>query len=413
MQLKMTRDEAANPPIAAPRRRAKSGQAAIVIALAMIALIAILGLAIDGGSMYAQKRTAQNSSDAAAIAATQRMLQFYDQMILDNAYDVDGTSDQDHQVNNQIITYANAHGISRTSLQAYYIDDNKQIIGNQQVGSYGAIPWASGGAKGIVVKNRSETGSFFMKMLGFDKVGATANSNAFMGIAVDSGEGIGVLPIGFFTDTAGIDNMVIGQRYVLIDGDSLDGGNWGWLDFNDQGDSRGTVQQWIDCGFNPAVIGVTAWNQWCPSNTGGSAFGPAQMWPCVDSTDPSCVETPTDRFYFGAGADGWWLLGSSGTVNASCQDMAQMLQAAGDGAEFIIPMFDMTTSNPTRYHLRAFGNFIMTGSYVDCHVPNRGGTGEHQHWHIEGIFDNFHVFSGTGRHGNLRHTSAHLVFLDN
>src|SRR4051794_7658694 len=389
------------------------GQVAIVIAVAMVVLIAFVGLAIDGGSMYAQRRTAQNSADAAALAATQKMLTLYDQMILvpANYYDVDGTADDDTAINNQITTYATTHGLTRSKLQAYYINDNKQVIGSadQQVGSYGAVPWASGGAKGIVVKSRADTDSFFMKLFGFNTVGASATTNAFMGIAVDSGDGFGVLPIGFFTTTSGIENMVIGQDYTLIDGNSLDGGDWGWLDFNDQGSSRTTVQKWINCGFNPVIDSLTKWNEFCTSDTGGSAYGPAQMWPCVDSSDSSCVETATSRFHFGYQTDGWWLLGSSGTVNSSCQDMAQMLSSAGDGAEFVIPMFDGTVSNPTRYHLRAFGNFIMQNSYVDCHVSDPGpGGGSHQHWHIEGVFDSFHVFSGTGRHGDLRHTSAHL-----
>src|SRR3954453_9933832 len=93
----------------APRhRRARTvrGQVAVVIAVAMVVLIAFVGLAIDGGSMYAQRRTAQNSSDAAALAATNKMLSLYDQMILvpDNYYDVDGTADDDTAINNQITT---------------------------------------------------------------------------------------------------------------------------------------------------------------------------------------------------------------------------------------------------------------------------------------------------------------------
>src|SRR5437867_3347317 len=66
------------------------GQVAIIIALSMVALIAVLGLAIDGGSIYAQRRTAQNSSDAAALAGTRVMLDGFDAMILANPEDVDG-----------------------------------------------------------------------------------------------------------------------------------------------------------------------------------------------------------------------------------------------------------------------------------------------------------------------------------
>src|SRR6266511_2913628 len=59
------------------RHPRQSGQAAIIIALSMVALIAIVGLAIDGGAAYQQRRIAQNSADAAALAATRVMLDAY------------------------------------------------------------------------------------------------------------------------------------------------------------------------------------------------------------------------------------------------------------------------------------------------------------------------------------------------
>src|SRR6476469_3172241 len=96
-----------------PRARKVRGQVAVVIAVAMVVLIAFVGLAIDGGSMYAQRRTAQNVSDSAALAATQKMLTLYDQMIRvpANYYDVDGTADDDRAINDQITAYATAHGL--------------------------------------------------------------------------------------------------------------------------------------------------------------------------------------------------------------------------------------------------------------------------------------------------------------
>lgn len=53
-----------------PRRRGESGQAIVLVALVMVALIAMLGLALDGGGMFFLYRNAQNAADAAAVAAT-------------------------------------------------------------------------------------------------------------------------------------------------------------------------------------------------------------------------------------------------------------------------------------------------------------------------------------------------------
>lgn len=53
-----------------PRRPGESGQAIVLVALTMVALIAMLGLALDGGGMFFLYRNAQNAADAAAVSAT-------------------------------------------------------------------------------------------------------------------------------------------------------------------------------------------------------------------------------------------------------------------------------------------------------------------------------------------------------
>jgi hypothetical protein len=52
------------------RRAAQSGQAIVLIALVMVALLAALGLAVDGGGLYFLRRNAQNATDAAVMEAT-------------------------------------------------------------------------------------------------------------------------------------------------------------------------------------------------------------------------------------------------------------------------------------------------------------------------------------------------------
>src|SRR5207237_77851 len=109
------------------------------------------------------------------------------------------------------------------------------------------------GAKGVWVKNRAETNSFFMTIFGWTMIGAKASSTAFMGPAMDSGSEIDMFPIGFFTDTLSYGNMVIGQSYTLIDGDSRYGsGNWGYIDYNQKSGSGSSQinEAWVHCGFN-------------------------------------------------------------------------------------------------------------------------------------------------------------------
>ncbi len=67
------------------RRQAQSGQAIILMALAMIGLIGMLGLAIDGGGMFFLQRDAQNATDAAVLAATYALCAGGDQASVENA----------------------------------------------------------------------------------------------------------------------------------------------------------------------------------------------------------------------------------------------------------------------------------------------------------------------------------------
>jgi Flp pilus assembly protein TadG len=52
-----------------PRRESERGQLLVIFALALVALVAFVGLIIDGGGTSLQKRDQQNVADAAAMAA--------------------------------------------------------------------------------------------------------------------------------------------------------------------------------------------------------------------------------------------------------------------------------------------------------------------------------------------------------
>lgn len=51
------------------RRRGEGGQAIVLFALVLVAIIAMAGLLIDGGMAWANRRQAQNAADTAALAA--------------------------------------------------------------------------------------------------------------------------------------------------------------------------------------------------------------------------------------------------------------------------------------------------------------------------------------------------------
>ncbi|MEA2672720.1 MAG: putative Flp pilus-assembly TadE/G-like, partial [Chloroflexota bacterium] len=56
-------------PVRRVRRRHSRGQSLVVVALSGIALLGIVGLALDGGMEAGNFRQAQNAADAGALAA--------------------------------------------------------------------------------------------------------------------------------------------------------------------------------------------------------------------------------------------------------------------------------------------------------------------------------------------------------
>lgn len=77
--------------------RSERGQAIVLIVVALIGLIAITGLVVDGGMAYADRRQAQNAADSAALAAARARIRGENtsgaglESALQNGYSNDGT----------------------------------------------------------------------------------------------------------------------------------------------------------------------------------------------------------------------------------------------------------------------------------------------------------------------------------
>ncbi|MCL4528822.1 MAG: Tad domain-containing protein [Chloroflexi bacterium] len=81
--------------------KSERGQALVLIVFAIVALIGLTGLAIDGGNAYSDRRNAQNAADTAALAAALSKVQGASattwesvgaQRAQSNGYSIDGTS---------------------------------------------------------------------------------------------------------------------------------------------------------------------------------------------------------------------------------------------------------------------------------------------------------------------------------
>ncbi|MEA2573197.1 MAG: hypothetical protein QOH93_495 [Chloroflexia bacterium] len=411
--------------------RKSSGQAMVIIVLSLFVLMAVVGLAVDGGSSYQQRRKAQNSADAAAMAGTRKMLTFYEDMAENYDSDVNGSSSKEDAIRTEINSIASANGIVTTTndVMAYFVNDQKQVVTASsgdgcgtaspcQVGYNNMVPWALG-AKGIYVIIRSETDAFFMPVLGYNKVSANATATAFMGVAINLQQNIGLMPIGFFTETEMLQQLQPGRIYNLISGSTKRGsGNWGYVDFTGAGNPAPVVDAWITCGFNPSLSTNAQWYEWCASQGFGDsgsateyrAKGMTQYW--TGSAEPLTGPNYVPRFDWTAG---WWIAGSSGTTNSTCQyfqDLAPQMV----GRNFLIPVFDQTNGkggNNTKFHLIGLAWFEITSADIQCHKKDAPpGTPIDEHWGLDGRFVSVYTAGSTGSHGNIRHSSQHVVFLE-
>lgn len=159
--------------------RAERGQALVIVAVAMVGLLVVVGLAIDGGSVYLERRRMQNASDAAALAGT-RVL---------SAAICEQPGADDAAVAAEVMSYADRNGVEDpdANVEADYVDADEAVLG--RVGD-GSIP---AGATGVSVTAKIERSTYFVSLVGIDKAGASADALAMTGPPLVAG---GLRPIG-------------------------------------------------------------------------------------------------------------------------------------------------------------------------------------------------------------------------
>lgn len=135
-----------------------------MVAAAIAALVAMVGLAVDGGYAYAQRRLIQNLADSAALAGAGKLRNGL-------AYTTDA------EVRRAIERYAGGNRplLREVHWEAYYTDALDQQIGTVQVGDLGYIPPQ---ARGVRVVAYAAFDTFFIRVLGIDLGTVSASSVA-------------------------------------------------------------------------------------------------------------------------------------------------------------------------------------------------------------------------------------------
>ena len=114
-----------------PWLRKQSGQAVILVAVAVVVLTAILALALDGGGIYLDRRQLQNAADSAALAGAEKL------MAVPPSY----TSIHNQAIGNLV---KNLPGTSTSGTVCSSSCPNQATIGAPGVGGIGTINLGAG-----------------------------------------------------------------------------------------------------------------------------------------------------------------------------------------------------------------------------------------------------------------------------
>jgi len=194
-------------------KRNDQGQAMIILIFALIAIMAMVGLAIDGGRNYTMRRQSQNAADAAAMAGTRELASIIQHC-------GGGTVGNDNLIAQKIVEFARANGVDHFSpdgdLEAWYVDKAEVRLG--PVGTGQGIPTSATGIEVSTIMTETTT---FMRLLGRETIAAAGHAMGMSGNVVQVQGGL--LPIAVPLEV--VEQLELGEEFnVLEDTSQHEGG---------------------------------------------------------------------------------------------------------------------------------------------------------------------------------------------
>jgi hypothetical protein len=170
------------------RRDSEGGQAAVLLALAFVGLLAFTALAIDGGNAYLTRRNAQNAADSAALGGTraiQRLLypmpgdlpvespDTYLRILINDAAQRNGVADTNGNPQDDVNAY----------VEAYYINAGGDRVSDLQVGMQGYPHSIPEGARGVEATVDIPFDSFIAGIIGRPTMQASASAGSIFNLS--------------------------------------------------------------------------------------------------------------------------------------------------------------------------------------------------------------------------------------
>lgn len=317
-----------------PRSSSARGQALVLVVIAFFAIVAMVGLVIDGGNAFAQQRLTQNWTDGAAQAGAVQLMR--------RLVGVPGSDAQwDQRVVDAVTSYVRGEGLG-TIGSIDYTDEDGTVLGPAGTGTIPDGTW------GVHVRASRAFTTYVAGAIGLTSFTATTEATAIAGYAQSSGLG-GVIPVTFPVLTA----ICNGQNLLTV------GGTW------PVGPQNPVVVPL--CGNSPGNVG---WIDWTPTAGGASELADA-----IRNPNNPPITTPR-----------WYFVTATGNINSS---QVQTALEWWIGKDMLLPIFYADQNDPLPGTCNREPADPKT-SVTDCPDANRGGNGQQQ-WYFLVTFASFHL----------------------
>ncbi len=258
------------------------GQSMIILALIIVALVLIVGLAVDGANAYSAQRKAQSTANAAAIAGTK---------LLAVARDRPG-SYSDVDIRAEIDSIALQNGFGPSDLVAEYLDAAGNVIGVVGAMGGGETP-PPADAVFIRVRVGTTVQTYFVRVAGYTQVSVSAATQARNIPRGAPGCTDGVYPIGVYRQ-----DFEPGEDYWIWDGDPnapTFPGNFGWLRWR-QDNQFGSTPYLVRALTPPGTLGDPE-EGYFDEASGSHVLGPGMpMWGSSGLSNAQEVRERLDYF---------------------------------------------------------------------------------------------------------------------
>ncbi len=342
--------------------RGPRGQTLVLFALALTALIAMVGLVIDGGNAFAQQRKTQNGADAAAEAGTTELTR--------RSVGLPGNdATWDANVAAAVASSASYNNLTVVGT-AEYTDFNGNVLGPVGTGTMPA------NASGVHVKGQRDFRTYLAGVIGLSQFTATAEATARTGYA-STFSAAGLMPITFPVD---LEQCMpgSGSNGLVLPPDGSGGHSW------PTGPNNMVALPF--CSNGPGEIG---WIDWTPPGGGASELagqilnpnGPAihvNHWYFITQT--GAITSVDDEFDTWEGRDIYIPIyytepgsGSPPTPSllGTCDQQPPVITDVNS-----CPAGHQGGSGTNEwYYITAFGNFHLVHSYIannhqaECNDP--------------------------------------------